>query len=47
MQICKEMQKLREWLNENDISWEDNSEDLSRYMPGDLVPEYEMWIVRT
>ena len=47
MEICEEMQKLRDWLDENGINWEDNSEDLSRHMPSDLVPEYEMWIVRT
>ena len=44
MEICEEMQKLRDWLDENGINWEDNSEELSRY---DLVPEYKMWIVRT
>lgn len=47
MEICEEMQKLRDWLDENGINWEDNSEDLSRYMPSDLVSEYKMWTVRT
>ncbi len=47
MEICEEMQKLRDWLDENGINWEDNSEDFSRYMPSDLVSEYKMWTVRT
>ena len=47
MEVCEEMQKLRDWLDENGINWDDNSEDLSRYMPSDLVSEYKMWTVRT
>lgn len=47
MEVCEEMQKLRDWLDENGINWEDNSEDLCRHMPDDFVPEYEIWIVRT
>lgn len=47
MEVCEEMQKLRDWLDENGINWEDNSEDFSRYMPSNLVSEYKMWTVRT
>lgn len=27
LEICNEMQKLRDWLKENDIDWYDDSED--------------------
>lgn len=47
MEVCEEMQKLRDWLDENGINWEDNSEDLRRHMLNDFAPEYEMWVVRT
>lgn len=38
MEVCEEMQKLRDWLDENGINWEDNSEDLRRHMQTILHP---------
>lgn len=45
MQVCKEMQKLRDWLDENKIPWEDVSEDFCRFNLNKI--EHEMWICRT
>ena len=36
MVICEEMQKLRDWLNSENIEWYDNSDDLTLF-----------WMVRT
>ena len=43
MEICKEMQKLRNWLDENNIPWMDQSEDYHI----DLEKLGEMWMCRT
>ena len=43
MEICKEMQKLRDWLDENNIPWMDQSEDYHIDL-GDLG---KMWMCRT
>lgn len=40
MDVCHEMQKLRNWLDAHGIQWHDASEDISR-------PEYAWWICRT
>lgn len=45
MQVCEEMQKLRTWLDENKISWEDVSEDFSHNITDKF--DFEMWICRT
>ena len=41
MEVCKEMQKLRDWLDKNNIDWEDASEDFSK----DSIDDF--WICRT
>lgn len=41
MEVCKEMQKLRDWLDENNIEWEDASEEF------DEDKEYSFWMCRT
>lgn len=41
MEVCEEMQKLRDWLDENNIDWEDASED---YFKGSID---DFWICRT
>lgn len=41
MEICEEMQKLRDWLDENKIEWEDHSETSTD------DKEYNPWICRT
>jgi len=41
MEVCEEMQKLRDWLDENNIDWEDMSEDFSKGSIDDF------WICRT
>lgn len=43
MEICKEMQKLRNWLDENNIPWMDQSEDYHI----DLGELGKMWMCRT
>lgn len=45
MIICGEMTKLRNWLDEQGIKWEDMSEDLLKDSPDELISE--SWIVRT
>lgn len=35
MEVCKEMQKLRDWLDENEICWEDVSEDFGKGIPSE------------
>lgn len=45
MIICGEMTKLRNWLDEQGIKWEDMSEDLLPDSPDELISE--SWIVRT
>lgn len=45
MIICGEMTKLRNWLDEQGIKWEDMSEDLLPDSPDELVSD--SWIVRT
>lgn len=45
MIVCEEMQKLRTWLDENKIPWEDVSEDICRFKLNKT--EHEMWICRT
>lgn len=45
MIICEEMSKLRNWLDEQGIKWEDMSQDLLPDSPDELVSE--SWIVRT
>ena len=45
MEVCKEMQKLRDWLDENEICWEDVSEDFGKGIPSEI--DYELWICRT
>lgn len=37
MEVCEEMQKLRDWLDENGINWEDNSEDIFRDIPKNII----------
>lgn len=39
MYVCDEMQKLRDFLDEKDITWRDNSENMKSTI--------EMWICRT
>lgn len=41
MKVCGEMLKLRKWLDDKNIEWEDRSEDFSERIGG------EMWICRT
>lgn len=41
MEICEEMQILRDWLDKNNIEWEDASEDF------DEDKEYSFWMCRT
>ena len=41
MEVCKEMQILRDWLDKNKIEWEDASED------SDEDKEYSFWMCRT
>ena len=41
MEVCEEMQKLRDWLDEKKIEWEDHSET-STY-----DKEFNPWICRT
>lgn len=43
MEVCKEMQKLRNWLDQNSIPWEDCSDDFRN----SSFLGYEMWICRT
>lgn len=45
MIICGEMTKLRNWLDEQGIKWEDMSEDLLPDSPDE--PDRESWVVRT
>ena len=45
MIICEEMAKLRNWLDEQGIKWEDMSEDLLHGSP--IEPDRESWVVRT
>ena len=33
MFVCKEMQKLRDWLDQHNIPWEDCSEDVRATVP--------------
>jgi len=40
MKVCEEMTKLRDWLNEKNIEWEDRSEDFG-------IKWVEFWICRT
>lgn len=42
MIVCKEMQKLRDWLDQHSIPWEDCSED-----SGLLFNDLDAWICRT
>lgn len=41
MEVCEEMQKLRDWLDENNIDWEDASEDFVE------DKEHSFWMCRT
>ena len=43
VEVCEEMTKLRNWLDDNKIRWEDRSEDFTERIGG----EFEMWICRT
>lgn len=45
MEVCKEMQILRDWLDKNKIEWKDASEDFSSNILGKI--DHEMWICRT
>ena len=42
MEVVPEMQKLRNWLDEHEIPWEDASDDYKTEISG-----YEYWICRT
>lgn len=39
MTVCEEMQKLRDWLDESGIEWQDKSDDIS--------VKNDFWMVRT
>lgn len=41
MEVCKEMQILRDWLDKNKIEWEDASKDF------DEDKKYSFWMCRT
>ena len=41
MEVCEEMQKLRDWLDEEKIEWEDHSETFTD------DKEFNPWICRT
>lgn len=41
MEICKEMQILRDWLDKNKIKWKDASSDYYE------AEKYSVWICRT
>jgi len=45
MEVCKEMQILRDWLDKNKIEWEDASEDTSEDFDEDK--KYSFWMCRT
>ena len=47
MKVCEEMQSLRDWLDNNDIKWEDMSEDWGRYLKDFNGEFYDHWMVRT
>lgn len=41
--VCEKMQKLRDWLDDQQIPWEDVSSDYK-----DMIPEpYNTWMCRT
>ena len=43
MEVCEEMQKLRDWLNENGIEWLDASDDYTNV----FLDEWNIWMCRT
>lgn len=42
MEVCKEMAKLRKWLDDKNIEWEDYSEDIDMH-----CDEVDFWMCRT
>ena len=47
MVVCAEMQKLREWLDEKNIKWEDRSQDWSHLTGAIYKSMPSHWMVRT
>ena len=45
IQVCEEMQKLRDYLDAHEIEWEDVSEDFTKGIDVELPVEF--WICRT